>query len=260
MRGVSRLAFFAVALPAAFAQHGSTTRSNPFSSPEDQAEGAGMFRSQCATCHGPAGAGGDAGPALARGALRRGDSDEALFQTVLNGISGTPMPAFPGNAREAWQVVAYVRSLRSARTAGAASGDTARGALLFERSRCRACHSVRGAGGRIAPDLAGIGSWRSPAQLQAAITDPAREVAPAWWTLRARTRTGRRIEGIRLNEDTHSFQYQDEGGLRSVLKADLAEHEIVRTSPMPSYAGKLTAEDLQHLVAYLASLREGNRP
>jgi mono/diheme cytochrome c family protein len=39
------------------------------------------------------------------------------------------------------------------------------------------------------------------------------------------------------------------------MKAELASFEIVRTSPMPSFKGKVQGADLEDLVAYLASLR-----
>ena len=47
------------------------------------------------------------------------------------------------------------------------------------------------------------------------------------------------------------------GSLISLRKADLAEFEVDRTSGMPSFEGKIQGEDLDNLIAYLASLRLG---
>lgn len=246
--------------PCLNAQHGSTTRSNPFNTPGDRAEGARHFRTQCAACHGADGGGSAAGPNLTAGEFRRGDSDEQIFNTVLKGIPGTNMPPFPGSGREAWQIVGFVRSLGAGKAAEQAKGDPARGAQVFQQSGCRGCHAVAGDGGIIGPDLAAIGSLRSLTQLKSAITDPNREVSPEYWSLRATTRDGRQISGIRMNEDTFSYQYRDGSGLRAVLKEELAEHRTVATSPMPSFANKLKERDLEDLVAYLAGLRGGNRP
>ena len=70
------------------------------------------------------------------------------------------------------------------------------------------------------------------------------------------TCNGQTITGIRLNEDMTSFQIREASGrLRSVWKTDLASYEIVRTSPMPSFKGKISGGDLDDLIAYLASLR-----
>jgi hypothetical protein len=59
-----------------------------------------------------------------------------------------------------------------------------------------------------------------------------------------------------MNEDMDSFQIRDaQGHLRSLRKSELASSEISRTSPMPSFKGKISAGDLQNLIAYLASMR-----
>jgi len=241
------------------AQH-STTRANPFNSPADQVEGARLFRGQCAACHGPNGVGGASGPDLTAGAFRRGDSDEALFQIVAKGIPGTAMPAYAGAGRDAWQIVAYVRSLSAGKAAERAKGNPPRGESVFKTHDCGQCHAIAGLGGTLGPDLSDIGNRRSLGNLQRSVLAPNEEVSADYWTLRARTQTGQSISGIRLNEDTHSFQFRDKTGLRSVFKKDLAEYEIVKVSPMPSYKGKLSDRDFEDLIAYLAARREGGRP
>jgi putative heme-binding domain-containing protein len=236
-----------------------STLNNPFNTPADRAAGEKMFRTQCATCHGPDGSGGAGGPELVTGTFRRGDSDEALFQTVAKGIPGTNMPAFPGTGRETWQIVAFVRSLSTGRAGERAKGDSARGAVLFEKHGCRQCHSIEGEGGNAGPDLSNIGVTLSLAQLRRSILTPDAEVSPDYWTLRARTKSGEPISGVRMNEDTFSYQYLDKGRLRSVMKSDLAEHETIRKSVMPSYEGKLSAAELNDLIAFLAARKGGLR-
>jgi cytochrome c oxidase cbb3-type subunit III len=239
------------------AQHGSTTKSNPFNSPGDVAEGARIFRSHCAACHGPGGQGGDAGPDLTTGSFKRNDSDEALFATISKGIPGTSMPGFAGSGKQVWQLAAYVRTLSVGRAAERAKGDAAAGAKLFHSAGCVNCHAVRGEGGIGGPDLADVGARRSLADLHRSLIDPDADVHPDYWRLSARTLTGEQIEGIRTNEDTFSYQYRQGRRLLSVLKQDLAAHRILRTSSMPSYKDKLTASELDHLIAWLASRRGG---
>ena len=97
---------------------------------------------------------------------------------------------------------------------------------------------------------------RTLAQLESSILDPNAEVSPDYWSLRARTKSGQTVTGIRMNEDMDSFQIREASGrLRSLWKAELASYEIVHTSPMPSFKGKLQPAELDDLVAYLASLR-----
>ena len=76
-------------LPA-LAQHGSTTVVNPYTSPEYEQAGRKLFRSQCAGCHGPDGAGTGAGPNLASGTLVHGGSDEARLPHHLERPAGNP--------------------------------------------------------------------------------------------------------------------------------------------------------------------------
>jgi hypothetical protein len=69
-------------------------------------------------------------------------------------------------------------------------------------------------------------------------------------------RNGKVINGRRLNEDTYTVQLvDDEGQMFSLDKADLREYTILKTSPKPSYKGKLSAQEIADLVAYLVSLK-----
>jgi putative heme-binding domain-containing protein len=256
--------YFCLLLPALVVlsaqDHGSITV-NPFSSPEDLAAGMKFFRSACAGCHGLEGGGGYNGPSLTNGVFKRGGSDAELFKTITQGVPGTPMTAFPLEGSVVWQLVAAIRALNIGKGAVALKGDPGRGAAVFAAKGCARCHTVGFEGGLTGPDLSQIGSRRTLPQLMNSVLDPDADVAPEYWSLRARTKSGQSIAGIRLNEDMDSFQIRESSGrLRSLRKADLASFEIVHTSPMPSFQGKLQAAELEDLVAYLASLRgEGAR-
>jgi putative heme-binding domain-containing protein len=238
-------------------EHGSTP-ANPFSTPRDAEAGALIFRSQCAVCHGPEAAGGAVGPSLVSGTFRHGGSDEALYETITKGVPGTAMLPFKLSFRDVWQLIAFLRSMNVAKAAGEAPGDKSKGTGVFNTNGCARCHTtqVTATGGFTGPDLSEIGSHRSLQQIESSIIDPDAEVDPDYWSVRALTKAGQSVTGIRLNEDMDSFQIRDpDGRLRSLRKAELATFEIVRASPMPSYKSKLGPEELQDLVAYLASLR-----
>ena len=254
MRGKAIAVLVVLSLPV-FAQHGSTTAVNPYTSPEDEAAGAKLYRSQCAGCHGLNGGGTGAGPSLTSGTFQRGGSDEALFRTISKGIPGTPMPAFSFSGLKIWQLVTHLRELGIVRGSLPVKGDLAAGAALF-KSNCAGCHAVQGEGGLRGPDLTLIGSGRSYAELRTAILDPDAEVSPEHWSVIVKTSAGQTIRGTRLNEDTHSLQLRDQQGrLLSLRKKDLSDYQLVRRSPMPSFTGKLSDTQIADVLAYLVSLR-----
>jgi cytochrome c oxidase cbb3-type subunit III len=182
-----------------------------------------------------------------------------LFRVVNRGIPGTGMPGNAMSARETWQVVAFVRSLGRVKREPL-RGDAARGAQVYETAGCAACHTIRGRGGPTGPDLTDIGVRSSPAYLRRAIVDPQADVPTGFKQIRAVTREGRRMIGVRVNEDTFSIQFRDAGGtLHSFFKEELAElaADDGRTA-MPSFRERLEPAALDDLVAYLVSL-EGTR-
>jgi putative heme-binding domain-containing protein len=237
------------------AQHGSIA-GTPFSTPLDVEAGLQSFRSQCAACHGLDAAGGAVAPSLTTGTFKHGGSDEALYGVITKGVAGTAMTAFNLNGREVWQLIAFLRSANIAKAAGKAAGDAAKGARVYGSNGCARCHTNGNGGGFTGPDLSEVGSRRSLMQIESSIVDPNAEVEPDYWSVTAQTKAGQTVTGARLNEDMDSIQIRErQGRLRTLLKADLAKFDIVRTSPMPSLKGKLNATELQDLVAYLASLR-----
>ena len=64
------------------------------------------------------------------------------------------------------------------------------------------------------------------------------------------------MTGRLLNQDTFTLQLLDpQERLLLFEKANVREFEVLKTSPMPSYRDKLSAQELADLVGYLASLR-----
>ena len=165
------------------------------------------------------------------------------------------MPGFSFSGLQIWQLVTHVRTLSIASGLKQTKGNPESGAALF-RTNCVGCHSVEGQGGLIGPDLTVVGLRLPGVALQSALLDPNANVSSEFWSVAVRTISGRKLIGVRLNEDTHSVQIRDERGkLMSILRRDIADSELIRKSPMPSFAGKLSATQIEDLVAYLIGLR-----
>ena len=218
--------------------------------------GAAMFRTRCAGCHGPD-AHGYLGPDLTA-FWAAGGTDDRMFDTVRRGVPGTEMiGADPQRVldKEIWQMLAYIRTL-SAVPAAPPTGDAANGERIF-RANCNGCHRVNGRGGLLGPDLSRIGSARPRAGLQSKIRGSADFIRPGYEPVTLVTKDGERIRGVRKNEDEFSIQIMDtRERLQGYLKSDLAEFTIDKQSVMPVYgAERLNDRDLDDLLRYLTSLR-----
>ena len=221
----------------------------------DIAYGATLYTSKCVTCHGPQG---DAigGVNLRSGTFRNAVIDRDLERFIRAG-SPAGMPTFALDNAEMAGIIAYLRNMNAFDTAAVKTGDAARGRAVFEsKGGCTKCHHVGAAGSGAAPDLSDIGAARSAGSLQRSLVDPTSQMMPINRPVRVVTKDGTIINGRRLNEDTYSLQIMDERErLRSLLKADLREYAISKTSPMPSYKSTLSDAEMADVLAYLLSLK-----
>ena len=224
--------------------------------PADIQYGAQIFASQCTTCHG---ANGDliAGVNFRAGQFKRVVTDNDLRATITNGVPGTAMQPFAFGASELTGLVAYLRNMSTFSAQGLLVGDAARGKTLFGGTgNCASCHAVNGKGPLLAPDLGDIGLLRTADVLHRTLLDPAGTMLPVNRMVRAVTRDGKVVTGRRLNEDTYTVQLIDEQEhLRSFAKSDLTEYTVLKTTTMPSYKDKLSAQELADIEAYLLSLK-----
>jgi putative heme-binding domain-containing protein len=167
------------------------------------------------------------------------------------------MPPFNLQPAELNNLVAYIRSGFDLNATPFKVGTAASGQAIFEgKGGCVACHRVNGKGAFAAPDLSDIGVLRQPASIQRSVTEPTKGMMPINRPLRVVTKDGRTINGRRLNEDTFMVQLTDQDGrLYSLAKADLAAYQLGTASGMPSFAGRLSEDELADLLAYLISLR-----
>jgi putative heme-binding domain-containing protein len=135
-------------------------------------------------------------------------------------------------------------------------GDAANGKTIFEgKGQCTNCHRIKGNGSRFGPDLSEIGG-RRPDQLQSSILDPDAEILPANRIYRVIEKNGTTTTGRLLNLDTFTIQMIDQKErLLSFDKGSLKEYGFVEKSPMPSFKGRLTDQEVADLVNYLYSLK-----
>jgi len=230
--------------------------------PSDIENGRGLYQANCLGCHGNNGESVE-GANLGSGRFRRASSDEDLIALIRTGIPDTLMIPRPqlsyGDLRA---LVAFLRTMQTNGVGGSTAerevktGNAGRGEQLFFGSAgCSTCHGVNGGGSRLYPDLAGIGSQRSPLALEDAIINPMLDVRENNRFMQVVDNAGKATIGKVMNQDTHSVQLMNEQEqLVSFLKSNLESWAFVPT-PMASSLDVLPTTDIADLVAYLISLK-----
>lgn len=251
MRARTAFLLFAALLIA----HGASAQGHGYT-PQDVENGGLIYQTSCAFCHGPEGDG-VPGVNFASGTFRRATTDDELIKIIIGGIPGTAMPPSNYSEGQSTTIVAYLRSFATSPKTSMPAGNVSRGKSLFEgKGQCATCHSVGGVGSRTGPALTEVGAFRRTVELQRSILEPSAEIRTDNRSVRAVTRLGATVNGRLLNQDTFTLQLLDSNERLVLLdKSNLREVTVLKESPMPSYKGKLDAQELSDLVTYLSSLR-----
>lgn len=234
--------------------------------PEDQSPGKQLFEQRCSTCHG-LDAGGAMGPNIQGIPFRLGaDPVKAI---IKNGMGGGGMPAFAGQLEDAQiqQIVDYLLTLQR-KDSAPITGDAAKGKEVYDASGCASCHIIDGQGGDAGPELTTVGSLRGAGYVRSAVLYPGTDLPQEhvfvesggqldYLFIHVVTKQGHAYDGTRAAEDSFRIVIKDvHGNFLSFRKADLrALDKEPGKSVMPSVKGKLSDEQVNDLVAYLASLK-----
>jgi len=245
-------------LIAALAQQPKTApaNTNPLGHTAEAIEqGREIFNHNCTVCHGLNGAGSDRGPALGAGRNYSRRKDQAIFDAIQSGISGTNMPPSGLPPLDIWKVVAYIRSLRVTASEAFVPGDVAHGEKIFwSKGRCSECHMIRGRGGILGPDLSNIGGEQPVSAIRDSLTKAKPQISRGYQPVEVVTADRRRVSGIAKNDNNFSLQLLDnQGRLELFTREELREVIYAKQSLMPSdYEKSLTTAELQDLLAFLS--------
>ncbi len=254
------LGLLAAALLPAQTRYRAPIPPQPPVTAEEIAAGKRLFQGHCGGCHGPQG-GGARGPNLARPKLSHAPDSESLFAVITRGIEGTEMPRSRQlHGLEVWKIVAFVESLGQIEPTPLPGNPTSGKEVFYGGGNCSACHWLNGDGARHGPDLTDIGGRRSVDYLREALIEPAAAFPERYLLLSVVAKDGRRVRGIRLNEDAFTIQLRDfSEKLHSFLKEDLVElNRHKGESSMPGYKETLTKTEIDDVVSFMASQRGGS--
>jgi putative heme-binding domain-containing protein len=132
-----------------------------------------------------------------------------------------------------------------------AKADKELGAKLFTK-HCAACHKIGEMGGKIAPQLDGIG-LRGAERILEDILDPNRNVDQAFRARVITTKDEKTITGLMLRVEGEVLVVADgEGKEIRVPTKDIEANRETMLSPMPANFGDVVPEgEFVHLIAYL---------
>ncbi len=143
------------------------------------------------------------------------------------------------------------------------AGDAARGEKLFHDPAaglgglCATCHTVRGKGGQVGPDLTAIAVNYKRPDLVTSILEPSKTIALGFEQVMIETKSGETWTGALRGEVNDELKIVGADAQPHLVKrSDIAKKTDIKTSLMPpGLTLGLTPEDFLNLVAYLETLK-----
>jgi cytochrome c oxidase cbb3-type subunit III len=223
-------------------------------------QGSTLFTSNCGSCHGSDGRGGEHAPDIATASDVQRLADSDLIAIAKDGVPG--MPAFGWLGQEKLTaIVQYLRTLQGRQIDIKLPGNPKSGeALFFGRARCSECHMVNGKGGFIGGDLSFYGRDESAGQIRSVILDPERSLPPQKKATTVVTHTGQKFTGLLKVDDNFSISIQTmDGNFHFFQKSQLTHIDLGSHSLMPdSYGSMFNDEQINDLVSYLLQVGSEN--
>jgi len=185
-------------------------------------------------------------------------SVEDIRNAIRNGFPSAGMPPFRLQPNQLEDLVAYVHALRSPAVDSPPPGDAAEGErFFFGKGDCATCHTVRGRGGWIGPDLSDLGRRRSLSEIESALKEPGKRVPPGFAVVTAHVRNGESIRGLLKNESTFDVQLIGlDGRVHLLARDEISAIDRSKESLMPAVAADVP--DYPNLLAYLSRLSGGS--
>ncbi|HZT83446.1 MAG TPA: PVC-type heme-binding CxxCH protein [Gemmataceae bacterium] len=194
----------------------------------------------------------------------RGKLPEALKPDAARLLRNTPYQDLRNKALVAFPPPGRIdpKKLPPIPVLAARRGNAGRGKQLLAASakndlQCLKCHSVRGVGGSIGPDLSMIGKKASRENLYESILYPSKAIADQFVTWRVATTKGESLSGLLVEETPESLTLRDANGKDTRIdKKDIEAKEKSLVSLMPdNLVVYLTEDDLVDLAEYLLTLQ-----
>jgi putative heme-binding domain-containing protein len=194
----------------------------------------------------------------------KGKTPDALVNVTGRVLRNSPYPDLRNKALIAFPPAGRLnpKKLPSVTLLAVRKGDPNKGKRLLAESvksnlQCLKCHTIRGVGGQIGPDLSMIGKKASRENLIESILYPSKAIADQYLTWQIDTLRGQTLSGLIVEESADAVVLRDaEGRDTRIAKKNIEKRTKGTKSLMPEdLVVHLSEDELIDLVEYLATLR-----
>jgi putative heme-binding domain-containing protein len=195
-----------------------------------------------------------------KNALKKVSKDKFAYFNIISGdtiighsalgLAGTvQQPKGPGKDWVVDTAMVFVKN-------GLSHRNFDRGRGMFIASMCASCHTMRGEGGTVGPDLTQLGSRFSYRDMLEAIIEPSKTISDQFAATVFFLHDGGSVVGRLMNQDADNYYVSQNPfapqTLKTVPKKDVARTRLSETSIMPpGLINRLSGEELDDLLAYL---------
>jgi putative heme-binding domain-containing protein len=177
-------------------------------------------------------------------------SGDTIIGRSALGLAGTvQQPKGPGQDWVVDTAMVFVKN-------GLSNRNFDRGKAMFIASMCGSCHTIKGEGGTVGPDLTQLGNRFSYRDMLESIIEPSKTISDQFAATVFFLHDGGSIVGRLMNQDADNYYVSQNPfapqTLKTVPKKDVARTRLSETSIMPpGLINQLSGEELADLLAYL---------
>ena len=177
-------------------------------------------------------------------------SGDSIFKYAGPFVPGKlPQPKGPGRD---WKLDEAVKVVDS----GLTNRNLANGKNMFAASMCSSCHSFKGEGGQIGPDLTQLGTRFSSKDILESIIEPNKTISDQYAATIFYLKDGKSIMGRLISQDNDKYTVSQNPFAPQMLR-DIPKKDVTRTQlsdvsiMMPGMINNLNADELRDLIAFL---------
>ena len=186
-------------------------------------------------------------------------SGDSLIGNDGKNLANVPQPEGPWKRWELEDAVAVLDS------GWMENRDFEVGHNMYLATRCATCHSMRGEGGIIGPNLTQLGTRFSPEDMMTAILEPNEVISDQYASTVLYLKNGQSVVGKLTREDDNTYYLSQNpfapDVIREIAKAEVTERKLSAVSVMPpGLINPLNEDELRNLIAYLMAGGDPDAP